>query len=93
MGEPKKEEQEINPSLAKTDRDHLSEPNSKQESRLSGYRGTNEKPSVKEKLEVYKAEIALEKKEKERELVSKGIDAVKDAVSAVPVPKAPGKER
>ncbi len=93
MGEPKKEEQEINPSLAKTDRDHLSEPNSKQESRSSGYRGTNEKPSVKEKLEVYKAEIALEKKEKERELVSKGIDAVKDAVHAVPVPKVPGKER
>ena len=93
MGEPKKEEQEINPSLAKTDRDHLSEPNSKQESRSSGYRGTNEKPSVKEKLEVYKAEIALEKKEKEKELVSKGIDAVKDVVRAVPVPKAPGKER
>ena len=93
MGEPKKAEQEINPSLAKTDRDHLSEPNSKQESRSSGYRGTNEKPSVKEKLEVYKAEIALAKRERAKDVVSRGIEAAKDAAKAVPIPRAPGKER
>lgn len=93
MGEPKKEEQEVNPSLAKTDRDHLSEPSSTQANRSSGYRGKAERPSVREKLEAYKAEITLAKKEKARELVSKGIDAAKDAVRAVPIPKVPGKER
>ena len=93
MGEPKKEEQEINPSLAKTDRDHLSEPNSTREDRSSGYRGKTERPSVREKLEAYKAEIALTKREKAKELVSKGIDAAKDAARAVPIPKVPGKER
>lgn len=93
MGEPKKEEQEVNPSLAKTDRDHLSEPNSTREDRSSGYRGKTERPSVREKLEAYKAEIALTKREKAKELVSKGIDAAKDAARAVPIPKVPGKER
>jgi hypothetical protein len=93
MGEPKKEEQEGNPSLAKTDRDHLSAPSSTQADRSSGYRGKTERPSVREKLEVYKAEIELTKREKAKELVSKGIEAAKDAVKAVPIPKVPGKER
>ena len=93
MDDPKKEEPQINPSLAKTDRDHLSEPSSTQANRSSGYRGKTERPSVREKLEAYKAEITLAKKEKARELVSKGIDAAKDAVRAVPIPKVPGKER
>ena len=44
-------------------------------------------------LEAYKAEIALTKREKAKELVSKGIDAAKDAARAVPIPKVPGKER
>ncbi len=92
MGAPKKE-QEVNPSLAKTDRDHLSEPNSKQADRSSGYRGKTERPSVREKLEGYKAEIAIAREEKARDMVSRGIDAVKDAVKLVPVPRAPGKER
>ena len=93
MGEPKKEEQEINPSLAKTDRDHLSAPSSTQADPSSGYRGKTERPSVREKLEAYKAEIALAKREKAKELVSKGIEAAKDAARAVPIPKVPGKER
>jgi len=92
MDDPKKEEPQINPSLAKTDRDHLSEPNSTREDRSSGYRGKTERPSVREKLEAYKAEITLAKKEKAKELVSKGIDAAKDAVKAVPI-RVPGKER
>ena len=92
MGEPRKEEQEVNPSLAKTDRDHLSEPSSTQADRSSGYRGKTERPSVREKLEAYKAEVELTKREKAKELVSRGIDAAKEAVKAVPL-KVPGKER
>ena len=42
---------------------------------------------------MYKAEIELTKREKAKELVSKGIEAAKDAVKAVPIPKVPGKER
>ncbi|MBP3897848.1 MAG: PcfB family protein [Mogibacterium sp.] len=93
MGEPRKEEQEVNPSLAKTDRDHLSAPSSTQADRSSGYRGKTERPSVREKLEVYKAEIALAKRERAKDVVSKGIEAAKDAAKAVPIPRAPGKER
>ena len=93
MGEPKQEELQVNPSLAKTDRDHLSEPNSTQANRANGFRGKTERPSVREKLEAYKAEIVLEKREKAKDLVSKGLDAARDAARAVPIPKAPGKER
>ena len=93
MGEPKQEELQVNPSLAKTDRDHLSEPNSTQANRSNGFPGKTERPSVREKLEAYKAEIVLEKREKAKDLVSKGIDAARDAARAVPIPKAPGKER
>ena len=97
MGEPKKEEQEVNPSLAKTDRDHLSEPSSTQASPSNGFLGKTERPSVREKLNVYKAEIARTKAEKARELakdvVSKGLDAARDAAKAVPIPKVPGRDR
>jgi len=96
MGGPKQEEPEINPSLAKTDRDHLSEPSSTQASRSNGFPGKTERPSVREKLNIYKAEIAREKAERTKELakdvVSKGIDAARDAAKAVPI-KVPGKER
>ena len=93
MGEPKQEELQVNPSLAKTERDHLSEPNSMQANRSNGFPGKTERPSVREKLEAYKAEIMLEKREKAKDLVSKGLDAARDAARAVPIPKAPGKER
>jgi hypothetical protein len=93
MDEPKKEEAEINPTLARTGRDHLSEPNSMQANRSNGFPGKTERPSVREKLEAYKAEIVLEKREKAKDLVSKGLDAARDAARAVPIPKAPGKER
>ena len=96
MGGPKQEDPEINPSLAKTDRDHLSEPSSTQASRSNGFPGKTERPSVREKLNIYKAEIAREKAERSKELakdvVSRGIDAARDAVKAVPI-KVPGKER
>jgi len=91
------EEPQGNPSLAKTDRDHPSAPSSTQASRSTGFPGKTERPSVKEKLEVYKAEIAREKAEKAKQLakdvVSKGVDAAKEAAKAVPVPKAPGRDR
>ena len=96
MGGPKKEEPQINPSLAKTDRDHLSEPSLTQASLSSGFPGKADRPSVREKLNMYKAEIAKEKAEKAKELakdvVSKGIDAAKDVARAVPL-KVPGRER
>ena len=97
MGGPKQEEPEINPSLAKTGRDHLSEPSSTQANRSNGFPGKTERPSVREKLNIYKAEIAREKAERSKELakdvVSRGIDAAREAAKAVPIPKAPGRER
>ena len=90
---PKQEEPKVNPSLAKTDRDHLSEPNSTREDRSSGYRGKTERPSVREKLNLYKAEIAKEKAELAKDVVSKGIEAVSEAAKAVPIPKVPGRDR
>ena len=90
---PKKEDLQVNPSLAKTGRDPLSEPSSTQADRSNGLPG-KERPSVREKLNLYKAEIAKEKAERASELakdvVSKGIDAAKDVVKAVPLP---GRER
>ena len=96
IGGPKKEEPQVNPSLAKTGRDPLSEPSSTQASPSNGFPGKTERPSVREKLNLYKAEIARGKAEKAKELakdvVSRGIDAAKDAAKAVPI-KVPGRER
>ena len=96
MGRPKKEEPQVNPSLAKTGRDPLSEPSSTQASLSNGFPGKTERPSVREKLNLYKAEIAREKAERAKELakdvVSRGLDAAKDAAKAVPI-KVPGRER
>ena len=96
MGGPKKEEPQVNPSLAKIDRDPLSEPSSTQASPSNGFPGKTERPSVREKLNLYKAEIAREKAERAKELakdvVSRGLDAAKDAAKAVPI-RVPGRER
>ena len=96
MGGPKKEESQVNPSLAKTDRDPLSEPSSTQASPSNGFPGKTERSSVREKLNLYKVEIAREKAERAKELakdvVSRGLDAAKDAAKAVPI-KVPGRER
>ena len=90
---PKKEEPQVNPGLAKTGRDPLSEPSSTQAGRSSGLPG-KERPSVREKLNLYRAEIAREKAERASELakdvVSRGLEAAKDVVRAVPLP---GRER
>ena len=86
MDGPKQEEPQINPSLAKTERDHLSEPNLMQTNRSNGFRGKTERTSVREQLRVYKAEIAAERAEKAKDVVSKGLDAARDAVKAVPIP-------
>ena len=94
MDEPLKEEREVNPNLAKTERDRLSEPNSMQGLRTRDIPGKVERPSVREKLEVYKADISRAKKERAKELagraVSKGMDA---AVNAVKSAAEPGRER
>ena len=92
-GGPKQEEPKVNPSLAKTDRDPLSEPNSTQVSLSSGFPGKTERPSVREKLSLYKAEIAREKAELAKDVVSKGIEAAREAVKMVPAVKVPGRDR
>ena len=92
-GGPKQEEPKINPSLAKTDRDPLSEPNSTQVSLSSGFPGKTERPSVREKLSLYKAEIAREKAELAKDVVSKGIEAAREAAKMVPAVKVPGRDR
>ena len=85
----------LNPSLAKTDRDHLSEPNSMRTDPSTGYRGRRtDKPSVREKLEVYKAEVARSRAEKARQLartmVSRGMEAAGTAARSA---SEPGRER
>ena len=94
MDGPKQEEPQINPSLAKTDRDHLSEPNSMRANPSTGYRGRTDKPSVREKLEVYKVEIARTRAEKARQLarsvVSRGMEAAGGAARSA---SEPGRER
>ena len=86
---PKQEEPQINPTLAKTGRDPLSEPNSMQASRSNGFPGITDRPSVREKLQVYRAEIARDKAERAKDAVSKGMETAAKAVKAV----IPGKER
>ena len=93
-GMKKKEDEKANPSLAQTDRDHLSEPNSMRANPSTGYRGRTDRPSVREKLEVYKAEIARTRAEKARQLarsvVSRGME---EAGGAARSASEPGRER
>ena len=88
-----REEPQVNPFSAKTDRDRLSAQNSMQANRSNGFHGTTDRPSVREKLEGYKAEIARGRTERTKELagkaVSKGIDAAARAVKAA----EPGRDR
>ena len=48
-------------------------------------------------MNAYKADIARKKNERAKDLandmVSKGIDAARDIVNAVPIPKASGRDR
>ena len=91
---PLQEEPQINPSLAKTGRDPLSEPNLMQASRSNGFPGRTERPSVREKLEGYKAEIVKARTERAKELagraVSRGIDAAANAARSA---AEPGRDR
>ena len=91
---PMQEEPQINPSLAKTGRDPLSEPNSMQANRSNGFPGRTERPSVREKLEGYKAEIVRARTERAKELagraVSRGIDAAAKAARSA---AEPGRDR
>ena len=92
-GGPKQEEPKVNPSLAKTDRDPLSEPNSTQVSLSSGFPGKTERPSVREKLSLYKAEIIREKAELAKDVVSKGIETAHEVAKAAPAVKVLGRDR
>ena len=89
-----KEEPQVNPSAAKTDRSLPSEPNSTRANRSNGFHGKTDRPSVREKLEGYKSEIVRGKAERAKELagkaVSKGIDAVTRAAKSA---AEPGKDR
>ena len=77
------------PSLAKTEKSPLSEPDSKQENRSNGSAtGLNSKPSVREKLNDYKVQADAERRRNAREKS----EAAK-MIGNVPVPKAKGKER
>ena len=64
-----------------------------QVSRSNGFPGITDRPSVREKLQVYKAEIARERagkaKEAAKDVVSRGVDTAMNAVKTV----LPGKER
>ena len=90
-------EQRPDPTSAKTDRGPLSAPDSKQEGRSNGKTGEPSRPSVREKLNGYRAEAARQKKERERAraqtLDPKASEAVRNAVKSVPGKKAPGKDR
>jgi hypothetical protein len=83
-----------NPDMAKTERDHPSAPSLTQASPSPGFPGKSDRPSVREKLNTYKADAAKAKAERARELagrtVSKGIDAATRAVKSA---AEPGKER
>ena len=81
------------PQKAKAERDPLSAPNSTQVSLSNGFPGKAERPSVREKLNLYKAEIAKEKAELAKNVVSKGVEAAREAAKAVPIPKVPGRDR
>ena len=48
------------PSVAKTERDHLSEPKSTQDSHSTGKTGRTSRPSVREKLNEYKKSLIYE---------------------------------
>ena len=91
---PLQEEPQINPSLAKTGRDPLSEPNSMQANRSNGFPGRTERPSVREKLEGYKAEIVKARTERAKELagraVSRGVDIAANAARSA---AEPGRDR
>ena len=82
---------------AKTERGPLSAPDSKQDGRSSGKTGAEPKPSVREKLTDYKAEVIKQRQVRQRSkaqtLDPKTSEAVRNAVKSVPIKKAPGKER
>lgn len=91
------QEKAPDPNSAKTDRGRLSEPDLKQEGRSDGRTGEQARPSVREKLNGYRAEAARQKQERERAkaqtLDPKTGETVRNAVKSAPVKKAPGKGR
>ena len=82
---------------AKTERGPLSAPDSKQDGRSNGRTGAEPKPSVREKLNDYRAEAFMQRQERQRSkartLDPKTSEAVRNAVKSVPMKKAPGKDR
>ena len=90
-------EKTTDPTLAKTDHGPLSEPDLKQDGRSNGKTGNPSKPSVREKLNGYRADVARKKEERQRTraqtLDPKASEAVRNAVKSVPGKKVPGKDR
>ncbi len=90
-------EEKADPASAKTDRGHLSEPDSKQVGRSNGKTGDPSRQSVREKLNGYRAEVARQREERQRAraqtLDPKASETVRNAVKAAPGKKVPGKER
>lgn len=70
-----------NPSPAKTEKSPLSEPSLKQESRSNGSVTGQIKPSVREKLEVYRAKSA---EEREKRLIERATEKVVSTVTQLP---------
>ena len=82
---------------AKTERGPLSAPDSKQNGRSNGRTGAEPKPSVREKLNDYRAEAFMQRQERQRSkartLDPKTSEAVRNAVKSLRIKRAPGKER
>ena len=87
-----REEKTVNPSVAKTERDPLSEPSLQRADRSNGSR-REERPSVREKLNIYRAEVDKAKEARTKDLLTKAKDTSIDAVKKVPVPKSSGRDR
>lgn len=87
-----REEKTVNPSVAKTGRDPLSEPSLQRTNRSNGSR-REERPSVREKLNIYRAEVDKAKEARTKDLLTKAKDTVIDAVKNAPVPKSSGRDR
>lgn len=88
----KKDENTVNPTVARTVNDPLSGPDSKQEKLSNGSVEKEKKPSVREKLEGYRKENEMRRTErtKERNAVSERLSSHDSTLSAPPKEKEKG---
>jgi len=84
MKPAQKDENSLNPRLAKTGKEPLSEPDSKQASRSSGQVPAASKPSVREKLDGYRRETERMRSERSREKVkSAALQPLQESTAAM----------